>query len=284
MLPPGATPVCAYLRSDPGPGPRPLGRPHRHCLLPGPGGMLSTARSPTSPPRTPTRTSGITLRSGQPLTRAGWSPGPGYSPDGTETPGSGAGERFPGPWPAGRHLCWTVKPSFPSTATATALSAPRSRRSPARWAGGELIRRAQDGFRRVTAFVPDQVVGRGRAENRARRRNASGPQSVVVLYRAQTRQHRSRGPQATMCSLLPRIISGSRRQDADGAPVVRSADGARRASEVAHEVVAADGGAGRSSKPLFTVVPVTLPSSMAGYNLLRKRSRLGRWDGRPGSR
>ena len=33
-------PVFAYLRSDPGPGPRPLGRPHRHCLLPGPGGCF----------------------------------------------------------------------------------------------------------------------------------------------------------------------------------------------------------------------------------------------------
>ena len=33
-------PVLAYLRSDPGPGPRPLGRPHRYRLLPGQGGCL----------------------------------------------------------------------------------------------------------------------------------------------------------------------------------------------------------------------------------------------------
>src|SRR6185437_14509036 len=51
-------------------------------------------------------------------------------------------------------------------------------------ARGELIRCAQDCFRRVTAFVPDQVIGRGRAET-MRREELLGLQPVVLLYRAQ---------------------------------------------------------------------------------------------------
>src|SRR6266480_7195059 len=50
-------------------------------------------------------------------------------------------------------------------------------------AGGELISRAQDRFRRVTAFVPDQVVSRGLAETMFREERLR-PEPVVVLYRA----------------------------------------------------------------------------------------------------
>jgi hypothetical protein len=41
-------------------------------------------------------------------------------------------------------------------------------------AGGELVGRAQDGLGRVTAFVPDQVIRRGRAET-VGGENRSGP-------------------------------------------------------------------------------------------------------------
>src|SRR6266516_346217 len=50
-------------------------------------------------------------------------------------------------------------------------------------AGGELISRAQDRFRRVTAFVPDQVISRGRAETMFSEERLR-PEPVVVLYRA----------------------------------------------------------------------------------------------------
>src|SRR6202035_3276250 len=50
-------------------------------------------------------------------------------------------------------------------------------------ARGELISRAKDGFRRVTALVLDQVISRGRAET-VRGEEFLGPQPVVLLYRA----------------------------------------------------------------------------------------------------
>src|SRR5215469_5993241 len=50
-------------------------------------------------------------------------------------------------------------------------------------AGGELVRGAQDCFRRVTVFVPDQVVGGGRAET-VRGEELLRPQPVVLRYRA----------------------------------------------------------------------------------------------------
>src|SRR6202044_4134373 len=75
-------------------------------------------------------------------------------------------------------------------------------------ARGELIRRAQDGFRRVTAFVPHQVVGRGRAETMLGEERLR-PQSVVVLYRA---QHVSIGDAVPSHHVLtpPRIILARR--------------------------------------------------------------------------
>src|SRR5512133_3682937 len=51
-------------------------------------------------------------------------------------------------------------------------------------ARGELISHAQDCFRRVTAFVPDQIISRGRSES-MRGEEPLRPQSVVLLYRAQ---------------------------------------------------------------------------------------------------
>src|ERR1700746_3650450 len=57
-------------------------------------------------------------------------------------------------------------------------------------AGGEALARreficgAQNGFRRVTACVPDQVISRRGAET-MRREERLRPQLVVLLYRAQ---------------------------------------------------------------------------------------------------
>src|SRR5437899_5200294 len=51
-------------------------------------------------------------------------------------------------------------------------------------AGGEFISGAQDCFRRVTAFVPDQVISRGRGETMLRE-ELLRPEPIVLLYRAQ---------------------------------------------------------------------------------------------------
>ena len=70
MLLPGATlysRICGATLA----GPTPAGATASPSPPTWAGGMLSTARSPTSPPRTPTRTSAITPHSAQPLTRVG---------------------------------------------------------------------------------------------------------------------------------------------------------------------------------------------------------------------
>src|SRR5690349_14350581 len=51
-------------------------------------------------------------------------------------------------------------------------------------ARGELVSRAQDCLRRVTALVPDQVISCGGAES-MRRKECLRPQPVVFLYCAQ---------------------------------------------------------------------------------------------------
>ena len=70
MLPPGA-PCIRVSAVRPSPGRTPAGATASPLPPTWAGGMLSTARSPTSPPRTPTRTSGITPRSAQPLSLVG---------------------------------------------------------------------------------------------------------------------------------------------------------------------------------------------------------------------
>jgi hypothetical protein len=58
-------------------------------------------------------------------------------------------------------------------------------------ARGELISRAQDGFRRITALVLDQFISRGRAETMLREEFPCIARTTSVLV---TRSH------ATMCS------------------------------------------------------------------------------------
>src|SRR2546427_13236489 len=92
-----------------------------------------------------------------------------------------------------------VNPSFPSTLTAPVFPPALEITGGKALARGELISRAQDCFRRVTAFVPDQIVSRGRSESM---RRALRPQSVVLLYRT---QHVSMGhlvPRNRTCHLV----------------------------------------------------------------------------------
>ena len=67
------------VRLDPGPGPRPLGRPGRHRRLPRARATSSTGRWPSSPWPTPTRTSATTSRSRRPWPAGGSRRRPGSS-------------------------------------------------------------------------------------------------------------------------------------------------------------------------------------------------------------
>ena len=76
MIPPGMAVYARPVRLDPGPGARPLRRPHRPGRLPRRLRPSSTRRSPTSPKPTPTRTNATTPRSRPPSRTAGPKPPP----------------------------------------------------------------------------------------------------------------------------------------------------------------------------------------------------------------